>query len=111
VLHSDLGSPLTVGANVTVGHLAMLHGCDIDDGSLIGIGAVVLNRARIGKNCIIGAKALIPEGKVIPDNSLVMGAPGKVVREISPEQRETLVHSARGYVANWKRFARDLKAE
>jgi carbonic anhydrase/acetyltransferase-like protein (isoleucine patch superfamily) len=109
VLHSDLGSPLTIGANVTVGHLAMLHGCDIDDGSLIGIGAVVLNRARIGKNCIIGAKALIPEGKVIPDNSLVMGAPGKVVREISPAQHETLVHSARGYVENWKRFARDLK--
>jgi carbonic anhydrase/acetyltransferase-like protein (isoleucine patch superfamily) len=109
VLHSDLGSPLSVGANVTVGHLAMLHGCFIDDGSLIGIGAVVLNGARIGKNCIIGAKALIPEGKEIPDNSLVMGAPGKVVREVSPAQRETLVNSARGYVENWKRFTRDLK--
>lgn len=109
VLHSDLGSPLTIGANVTVGHLAMLHGCHIDDGSLIGIGAVVLNGARIGKNCIIGAKALIPEGKEIPDNSLVMGAPGKVVREVSPAQLETLADSARGYVENWRRFARDLK--
>jgi carbonic anhydrase/acetyltransferase-like protein (isoleucine patch superfamily) len=87
----------------------MLHGCDIGDGSLIGIGAVILNRVRIGKNCIIGAKALIPEGKEIPDNSLVMGAPGKVVREVSSEQLEMLAASARGYVENWKRFARDLK--
>jgi carbonic anhydrase/acetyltransferase-like protein (isoleucine patch superfamily) len=109
VLHTDLGSPLTIGANVTVGHQAMLHGCDIGDGSLIGIGAVVLNGARIGKNCIIGAKALIPEGKEIPDNALVMGAPGKVVREVSPAQLEMLAASARGYVENWKRFARDLR--
>jgi carbonic anhydrase/acetyltransferase-like protein (isoleucine patch superfamily) len=110
VLHTDLGSPLTIGTNVTVGHQAMLHGCDIGDSSLIGIGAVVLNGARIGKNCIIGAKALIPEGKQIPDNSLVMGAPGKVVREVSPAQLQMLANSAPGYVENWKRFARDLKA-
>lgn len=109
VLHTDLGSPLSIGANVTVGHQAMLHGCDIGDGSLIGIGAVILNGARIGKNCIVGAKALIPEGKEIPDNSLVMGAPGRVVREVSPAQLEMLAGSARSYVANWKRFARDLK--
>ena len=109
MLHADLGSPLTVGANVTVGHLAMLHGCDIDDGSLIGIGAVVLNRARIGKNCIIGAKALIPEGKVIPDNSLVMGAPGKVVREVSEDQARVLTGSALHYVGNWKRYRQGLK--
>ncbi len=110
VLHTDLGSPLTIGANVTVGHMAMLHGCDIGDGSLIGIGAVVLNGAKIGRNCLIGSKALIAEGKVIPDNSLVMGMPGKVVREVSAAQLETLAHSAGGYVTNWKRFKRELKA-
>ena len=109
VLHTDPGSPLIIGRNVTIGHLAMLHGCEIGDGSLIGIGAVVLNRAKIGKNCLIGAKALIPEGKVIPDNSLVMGAPGKVVRELTPEQAAGLAMSAAGYVANWRRFKRDVK--
>lgn len=109
VLHTDTGVPLTIGANVTVGHMVMLHGCEIGDHSLIGIGAVVLNGAKIGKNCLIGAKALIPEGKVIPDNSLVMGAPGKVVREVSAAQLETLAHSAAGYVANWKRFKTELK--
>lgn len=109
ILHTDLGVPLTIGANVTVGHLAMLHGCTIGDNSLIGIGAVVLNRAVIGKNCIIGAKALIPEGKVIPDNSLVMGAPGKVVREVLPDQVQFLIGSALHYVENWKRFAAGLK--
>jgi carbonic anhydrase/acetyltransferase-like protein (isoleucine patch superfamily) len=109
VLHTDLGSPLILGANVTVGHLAMLHGCDIGDNSLIGIGAVVLNGAKIGKNCLIGAKALIPEGKVIPDNSLVMGAPGKVVREVSEAQVAMLVGSAAGYVRNWKRYRAELK--
>jgi carbonic anhydrase/acetyltransferase-like protein (isoleucine patch superfamily) len=109
VLHTDVGSPLTIGANVTVGHMAMLHGCDIGDGSLIGIGAVVLNGAKIGRNCLIGSKALIPEGKIIPDNSLVMGVPGKVVREVSEEQLAELALSATGYVINWKRFKRDLK--
>jgi carbonic anhydrase/acetyltransferase-like protein (isoleucine patch superfamily) len=109
VLHTDTGSPLTIGANVTVGHMTMLHGCDIGDGSLIGIGAVVLNGAKIGRNCLIGAKSLIPEGKEIPDNSLVMGAPGKVVREVSEAQLATLRESAAGYVRNWKRFARELK--
>jgi carbonic anhydrase/acetyltransferase-like protein (isoleucine patch superfamily) len=109
VLHTDLGAPLLIGANVTVGHMAMLHGCEIGENTLIGIGAVVLNRAKIGKNCLIGAKALIPEGKVIPDNSLVMGAPGKVVREVTEAQIESLTESAAGYVRNWKRFVRDLK--
>jgi len=109
ILHTDLGIPLTIGKNVTVGHLAMLHGCEIGDNSLIGIGAVVLNRAVIGKNCIIGAKALIPEGKVIPDNSLVMGAPGKVIREVGPEQAQFLTGSALHYVENWKRFHASLK--
>ena len=104
VLHTDFGCPLSVGRNVTVGHLAMLHGCTIGDNSLVGIGAVILNNAVIGKNCIIGAKAFIPEGKVIPDNSLVMGAPGKVVREVSADQVHMLVGSASHYVENWKRY-------
>ena len=86
VLHTDPGYPLKIGKNVTIGHLVMLHGCTVDDNSLIGIGAVVLNNAKIGKNCIIGSKALITENKEIPDNSLVMGSPGKVVRQVSPEE-------------------------
>jgi carbonic anhydrase/acetyltransferase-like protein (isoleucine patch superfamily) len=110
ILHTDLGSPLTVGDGVTVGHLAMLHGCTIGDNSLIGIGAVILNGARIGRNCLIGAKALITEGKEIPDNSLVMGAPGKVVRQLDPAQIEGLKLSALHYVENWKRHARGLAA-
>ncbi len=110
VLHADHGMPLVIGANVTVGHMVMLHGCAIGDNSLIGIGAIVLNGAKIGRNCLIGAGALIPEGKEIPDNSLVMGAPGKVVREISEQQARGLTMSALHYVENWKRFSRDLKA-
>jgi carbonic anhydrase/acetyltransferase-like protein (isoleucine patch superfamily) len=110
VLHTDTGSPLTIGKNVTVGHMAMLHGCTVGDNSLIGIGAVVLNGAVIGKNCLIGAKALIPEGKVIPDNSVVMGAPGKVVKELDAMGAQRLELSALHYVENWKRYVRDLKA-
>ena len=109
VLHSDPGSPLTIGANVTVGHLVMLHGCTIGENSLIGIGSIILNGAKIGKNCLIGANCLITEGKEIPDNSLVMGAPGKVVREVSPEQAAVLTASADHYVQNWKRYRRDLR--
>ena len=90
VLHTDPGCPLKVGKNVTVGHLVMLHGCTIGDNSLIGIGAVILNKANIGKNCIIGAKALITENKVIPDNSLVVGSPGKVIREVSEEEKKAV---------------------
>jgi carbonic anhydrase/acetyltransferase-like protein (isoleucine patch superfamily) len=108
VLHTDTGSPLTLGANVTVGHLVMLHGCEIDDGSLVGIGSIVLNGAKIGKNCLIGANCLITEGKEIPDNSLVMGAPGKVVRELSPEQAQRVALGAAHYVENWKRYRREL---
>lgn len=110
VLHTDLGSPLTIGANVTIGHMVMLHGCTIGDGSLIGIGAIVLNGAKIGKNCLIGAGALITEGKEIPDNSMVVGAPGKVVREIGEQHALILQASALHYVENWKRYARDLRA-
>ena len=109
VLHTDAGMPLTIGEDVTVGHMVMLHGCPIGDGSLIGIGAVVLNGAKIGKNCIIGAKALIPEGKEIPDNSLVMGAPGKVVRTISEAQGAMVAAGARHYVDNARRYAEQLE--
>lgn len=108
VLHTDTGSPLTLGANVTVGHMVMLHGCTIGDNSLVGIGSIVLNGARIGKNCLIGANCLITEGKEIPDNSLVMGAPGKVVREVSPQQAMVIVGGAQHYVENWKRYRREL---
>jgi len=109
ILHTDLGCPLTIGRDVTIGHMVMLHGCTIGDETLIGIGSTVLNRAEIGKNCIIGAHSLIPEGKVIPDRSLVMGAPGKVVRELSDTQIMMIKASAQVYVDNWKRFKPGLK--
>jgi len=108
VLHTDAGAPVTIGDSVTVGHMVMLHGCTIGEGSLIGIGAVVLSGARIGRGCLIGAHALITEGKEIPDYSVVMGAPGKVVRQVSPEQAAGLMASAQHYVANWKRFRSQL---
>ena len=109
VLHTDMGSPLTVGREVTVGHLAMLHGCEIGDGALIGIGAVVLNGARIGRGCLIGAKALIGEGKVIPDGSVVLGAPGRVVRTLDADAQATLRLGAAHYVDNWRRYAAGLR--
>lgn len=109
VLHTDMGFPLTIGANCTIGHKAMLHGCVIGEGSLIGMGAVVLNGARIGKGCLIGAGALITEGKEIPDGSLVMGAPGKVVRALDAEAQAKLLQSAAGYRANMQRFRAGLK--
>lgn len=109
VLHADEGVPLTIGEGVTVGHQAMLHGCTIGDNSLIGIGATILNGAVIGKNCIVGAGALVTEGKHIPDGSLVVGSPGKVVRQLSDEQIEGLRRSAAHYVENARRFANDLQ--
>jgi carbonic anhydrase/acetyltransferase-like protein (isoleucine patch superfamily) len=110
VLHADPGYPLIIGKGVTVGHMAMLHGCVIGDNSLIGIGAVILNGARIGANCLIGAKALIPEGKEIPDNSLVMGAPGQIKREVGEDHVARIRHAAEHYVANWQRYKRELRA-
>jgi carbonic anhydrase/acetyltransferase-like protein (isoleucine patch superfamily) len=110
VLHTDIGMPLIVGTNVTIGHLVMLHSCTIGDNSLIGIGSIILNGAKIGRNCLIGANCLITEGKEIPDNSLVMGAPGKVVRELSPDQAAGMGHGAAHYVENWKRYKREMKA-
>jgi len=104
VFHTDDGYPLTIGRNVTVGHKAMLHGCTIGDNSLIGMGATVLNGAKIGKNCLIGAGALITEGKEIPDGSLVMGAPGKVVRQLDADAIRGLTASAEHYQDNMRRF-------
>jgi carbonic anhydrase/acetyltransferase-like protein (isoleucine patch superfamily) len=109
VLHTDMGKPLTIGENVTIGHQVMLHGCTIGDGSLIGIQSVVLNGARIGKNCLVGAGSLVTEGKEFPDGSMIMGSPAKVVRELTPEQIEGLQKSARNYVANAQRFRTGLK--
>ena len=110
VMHTDMGFPLSIGAGCTIGHKAMLHGCVIGENSLIGMGATVLNGAVIGKNCLIGAGALITEGKVIPDGSLVMGAPGKVVRELDAAAINGLRASALHYQENAARFRRDLRA-
>ncbi len=104
VCHTDPGFPVMIGADVTVGHKAMIHGCEIGDGALIGMGATILNGAKIGKGCLIGAGALVTEGKEIPDGSLVMGAPGKVVRELDAAAREKLLASAAGYQAKAARF-------
>lgn len=109
VLHSDAGIPLTIGSGVTVGHRAMLHGCTIGENTLIGIGATVLNQSVIGKNCVIGAHALVPEGKTIPDGSLVVGSPGKVVRQLGEEQIEGLKAGARHYVENSEWFRDSLQ--
>lgn len=109
VLHSDPGSPLTIGDNVTVGHQAMLHGCTVGDGSLIGIGAVVLNGARIGRNCLVGSGALVTEDKVFPDGSLIVGSPAIVKRELSAEQIEGLNKSVHHYVDNARRFTSGLR--
>ena len=109
VLHADVGQPLTIGADVTVGHMVMLHGCTIGDGSLVGIGAVVLNGARIGKGCIVGAGALVTEGKEFPDGSMIIGSPAKAVRNLNPEQQEALKLGALGYVGNSRRFKAGLK--
>ena len=111
VLHTDPGSPMVIGNHVTIGHKAMLHGCTIGDYSLVGINAVVLNGAKIGCNCLIGANTLVTEGKEIPDNSMVLGSPGKVVRELTPEQIEGLRRSALHYVENAQRFKRDLQPQ
>jgi carbonic anhydrase/acetyltransferase-like protein (isoleucine patch superfamily) len=111
VLHVDPGFPLTLGTGVSVGHLSMLHGCTIGDGTLIGIKSVILNGAKIGKNCVIGANSLIPENKVIPDGSLVMGTPGRVVRELRPEEIKVFNANADYYVERFKQYKRELKID
>ncbi|WP_295535765.1 gamma carbonic anhydrase family protein [uncultured Thioclava sp.] len=109
VCHTDMGFPLVIGANCTIGHKAMLHGCVIGDGSLIGMGATVLNGAKIGRGCLIGAGALITEGKEIPDGSLVMGAPGKVVRQLDAAAQDQLLQSAVHYRENAARFGAGMR--
>ena len=109
VLHADAGIPLTLEANVSVGHKVMLHGCTVGEGSLIGIGAVVLNHARIGKNCLVGAGALVTEGKEFPDGSMILGSPAKVVKTLSPEQILGIRRIADHYIENAKRYQLGLK--
>ena len=109
VLHADPGKPLTLGGNVTVGHKVMLHGCTVGEGSLIGINSVVLNEARIGTGTIIGANSLIPEGREIPSGVLVLGSPGKVVRDLTPEEQAYLLTIADGYVRRAERYRKELK--
>jgi len=104
VLHTDPGYPIVIGKDVTIGHLVMLHGCTIGDNSLIGIGSVILNGAKIGKNCIIGAKALVTENKIIPDNSLVIGSPGKIVRRVTDGEEKSITQNAIHYQENWKKY-------
>ena len=111
VLHADPGFPLTLEHNVSVGHMAMLHGCTIGEGSLVGIGAVILNGAKIGKNCLIGARAFIGEGKEIPDGSMVLGMPGKVIRQLSPEEIDRIHRISAHYVRNWQRYRDELGSD
>ena len=109
VLHADFGVPLVIGDNVTIGHQVMLHGCTIGDGTLIGIQAVVLNNAKIGRNCIVGAGSVVTEGKEFPDNSVIMGAPAKVVRTLDDAAAARLTRAAEHYVNNGRRFANGLR--
>jgi carbonic anhydrase/acetyltransferase-like protein (isoleucine patch superfamily) len=109
VLHADEGVPLTIGNNVTVGHMVMLHGCTIGDGTLVGIQAVVLNRARIGRNCVVGAGAVVTEGKEFPDNSLIVGAPARVARTLSDDDVKKFARLSDHYVENSRRYARSFK--
>ena len=111
VLHTDPGFKLNIGKGVTVGHKAMLHGCDIGDYSLVGINSVILNGAKVGKHCLIGANTLIPEGMVIPDGSMVVGSPAKIKKELSNAQKKQLEMSAMFYVQNFKRYKDKLKAQ
>jgi len=110
VIHTDSGIPVTLERNVSIGHLVMLHGCHVQENSLIGIGAIILNRVTIGKNCLIGAGSLIPEGKTIPDGSLVLGVPGKVVRMLTPEEIAMNTWIAEHYVERGQRYREGLKA-
>ena len=111
VLHTDPGYPLTIGADCTIGHMVMLHGCSIGPGSLVGIGSIILNGARIGEECLIGANTLIAEGKEIPPRSMVIGSPGKIIRQLTDADVERFSGGARRYVANWKRYKAGLKPQ
>jgi carbonic anhydrase/acetyltransferase-like protein (isoleucine patch superfamily) len=109
MVHSDPGFPATIGEGCTIGHHAIIHGCEIGDNSLIGMGATVLNGAKIGKNCLVGANALVTEGKEFPDNSLIVGSPARAIRTLDDTAVEALKKSAENYVRNWQRFAKDLQ--
>lgn len=111
VLHTDPGYPLTIGPDCTIGHMVMLHGCSVGRASLIGIGSIILNGAKIGEECLIGANTLIPEGKEIPPRSMVLGSPGKIVRELSNEDVAKFGGAAGRYVKNWKRYSAGLKPQ
>jgi carbonic anhydrase/acetyltransferase-like protein (isoleucine patch superfamily) len=111
VLHTDPGYPLTIGADCTIGHMVMLHGCSIGRGSLVGIGSIILNGAKIGEECLIGANTLIAEGKDIPARSMVIGSPGKIVRQLTDDDVKRFGSGAGRYVTNWRRYARGLKAQ
>tara|TARA_B100000530_G_C15880265_1_gene457133 strand:+ start:531 stop:1064 length:534 start_codon:yes stop_codon:yes gene_type:complete len=111
VIHTDPGFPCILGSNVTIGHQAMLHGCQVGDNSLIGINAVVLNGAKIGRNCLIGANALVTENQEIPDGSLVIGSPAKPIKQLTTAQIQKLKESAEHYVTRFKRFKRDLSVD
>lgn len=108
VLHTDMGYPLTIGSNVTIGHQAMLHGCSVEDGALIGIQAVILNGARIGKNCLVGAGALVTEGKQFPEGSLIIGSPAKVARALSEEEIRHMHQNTANYVKRAAQFSTEL---
>ena len=110
ILHTDLGFPIEIGENCTIGHKAMLHGCVIEYNSLIGMGSTILNGARIAKNCLVGACSLVTEGKTFPENSLIMGSPAKVIRQLSEKEIEGITKSAQWYQENMKRFKSDMKA-
>ena len=111
VLHTDPGYPLDIGSDCTIGHMVMLHGCMIGRGSLIGIGSIILNGAIIGEECLVGANTLIPEGKVIPPRSMVLGSPGKIIRQLTDEDVQRFGGAAGRYVVNWKRYAAGLKPQ
>jgi carbonic anhydrase/acetyltransferase-like protein (isoleucine patch superfamily) len=111
VMHTDPGFPLTVGPDCTIGHMVMLHGCTIGRGSLIGIGSIILNGAKIGEECLVGANTLVAEGKEIPPRSMVLGSPGKIIRQLTDEDVKRFGGAAGRYVANWKRFAAGLKPQ
>jgi carbonic anhydrase/acetyltransferase-like protein (isoleucine patch superfamily) len=108
VLHTNKGTRLVIGRNVTIGHMVMLHGCSIGDDTLIGIGAVLLNRSVIGKNSLVAANTLVPEGKVFPERSLIMGSPGKVIRQLTDEEVARLPGSSERYIKNWQRYQSEL---
>jgi carbonic anhydrase/acetyltransferase-like protein (isoleucine patch superfamily) len=111
VLHTDPGFPLDIGADCTIGHMVMLHGCTIGKSSLIGIGSIILNGAKIGEECLIGANTLIAEGKEIPPRSMVIGSPGKIVRQLTDEDVKRFSGGAARYVANWQRYAAQLRPQ